>query len=148
MDIYPLNDLRKCIKLLRKIVDDIRYNEEWKNNKLAQTVLSNVRNTEVTLLDVADYFDEHPIKEVCVCAAVKTDAGEIYRGQRHGDCVMAMRGRGKKMGQRGEDQGFITSRNRFVDRIMGMRLQLAAGIKSANPGGYFQDNELFSEDLY
>jgi hypothetical protein len=47
----------------------------------------------------------------------------------------------------GDDQGFITSRNRYVGREEALRLQLAAGIKSACPSGY-RARDLFSEDLY
>jgi hypothetical protein len=50
------------------------------------------------------------------------------------------------MREAGMDQGFITSRNRYVDREEGLRLQLAAGIESVAPGGY--RGQLFSEDLY
>jgi hypothetical protein len=46
------------------------------------------------------------------------------------------------------EQGFVTSRNRYVDRTEAMRLQVAAGIPSAC-GGRMEDGQLlFSEDLY
>jgi hypothetical protein len=43
-------------------------------------------------------------------------------------------------------QGFVTSRNRFVTREEGMKLQITAGIPSV--GGGYRGNRLFSEDLY
>jgi hypothetical protein len=45
------------------------------------------------------------------------------------------------------DQGFITSRNRFVSRSEAMKLQLDAGIPSVVKGGY-RGTVLYSEDLY
>jgi hypothetical protein len=84
-------------------------------------------------------------KEICICAAVKTPSG-IYRGHRHGDCFALMQK--KKIERTPEDvQGFITSRNRFVDRNEGRTLQEAAGIPSIDPAGY-TFKTLFSEDLY
>ncbi len=83
--------------------------------------------------------------EIYICAAIKTPSG-IYRGHRHGDCFRVMQN--KQLPRTPEDiQGFVTSRNRFVDRNEGRRLQDAAGIASASPEGY-ESNTLFSEDLY
>ena len=45
------------------------------------------------------------------------------------------------------DEGFITSRNRYVTRAEGLKLQLEAGIKSVDPEGY-KVSQLYSEDLY
>lgn len=47
----------------------------------------------------------------------------------------------------GTTQGFVTSRNRYVDRKEAMRIQKEAGVESLDPGGYRGD-ELYSEDLY
>lgn len=86
-------------------------------------------------------------KEIVICAAVKTSEGKIFRGHRHGDCIRSIVDRGLKPGEKAEDQGFITSANRYVDRETGRKLQDAAGIKSADPEGY-RGTTLFSEDLY
>ena len=86
------------------------------------------------------------MKEIVICAAVKTNTGKIFRGHRHGDCFVAIFDRHLKSGDLAEDQGFITSKNRFVTRKEGLKLQLEAGITSNEPNGYV--NELFSEDLY
>lgn len=84
-------------------------------------------------------------KEICICAAIKTPSG-IYRGHRHGDCFLVMQR--KKIERSDSDvQGFMTSRNRFVDRREGRRLQNEAGIMSADTDGY-ETNTLLSEDLY
>lgn len=86
-------------------------------------------------------------KEICICAAVKTDQGEIYRGHRHGDCFFAITRRKKKIAKTPEAQGFITSKNRFVNRKEGAELQNKAGIKSVWTKGKIV-KMLFSEDLY
>lgn len=89
---------------------------------------------------------EHDL-EICICAAVKTTTGKIVRGERHGNCMNTIYSLGLKIGQEPSDQGFITSRNRFVTREKGRRLQDAAGIPSADPEGY-TGTTLYSEDLY
>ena len=95
------------------------------------------------------------MKEICICAAIKLSNGKIIRGHRHSDCFYTVRRMVKEkedtsidtaMGANG-DQGFMTSKNRFVSREEGRKLQDAAGIKSASPEGYVADT-LFSEDLY
>jgi hypothetical protein len=45
-----------------------------------------------------------------------------------------------------KNQGFITSKNRFVTREEGLKLQIEAGIESK--GGGYRADRLFSEDLY
>lgn len=85
-------------------------------------------------------------KEIVICAAVKTNTGKIFRGHRHNDCFDAIHSRRFRASSNIEDQGFITSRNRYVTRKEGLKIQLAAGIKSEDPEGY--KNELYSEDLY
>lgn len=85
--------------------------------------------------------------EICICAAVIADDGTIVRGHRHSTCVNSMRSMKKTAKHTPESQGFITSRNRFVSRKEGYFLQLKAGIKSVNKGGYW-GGELYSEDLY
>jgi hypothetical protein len=105
-------------------------------------------------------------RETVICAAIRLPDGRIFRGHRHGDCIRTAREavnwnggvdpwrEGDWIGRHEywhpsmcEDQGFITSRNRYVDRQEGMRLQLAAGIESVAKGGY-RGETLFSEDLY
>lgn len=88
--------------------------------------------------------------EICICAAIKCSDGTIVRGHRHGDAMWTAREMGKELWNEepfGKQQGFITSRNRYVGREEGRRLQDAAGIPSADPGGY-RGTTLFSEDLY
>lgn len=87
------------------------------------------------------------MKEIVICAAVRSTTGEIYRGHRHGDCFITIKREGKKPSRSPDAQGFITSMNRYVTREQGRKLQDAAGMLSADPEGY-RGKTLFSEDLY
>ena len=95
-------------------------------------------------------------KEIIICAAVRI--GErVWRGHRHGDALGVMRDElswtmNRKqliryLGKSDVEDGFITSKNRFVTREQARKLQDAAGIKSADKTGY-REGTLFSEDLY
>lgn len=83
--------------------------------------------------------------ETCICAAVQTLGGRVFRGHRHVHCFRAADDAGEDL--KNHIQGFITSQGRFVGREEGRALQEAIGWKSANPDGYRGDL-LFSEDLY
>lgn len=88
------------------------------------------------------------MKEICICAAVKSADGQIFRCHRHADGIAAIAARNLKLdADIFAREGFITSRNRFVSREEGMQLQLAADIPSAAPEGYLS-TDLYSEDLY
>lgn len=95
--------------------------------------------------------------EIVICAAVRADDGYIVRGHRHNDAIRTLRGIPRYADSKsphGEDQGFVTSRNRYVTRREGCEIQKAAGI----PSFYERDpqtahkaylyGELYSEDLY
>lgn len=84
-------------------------------------------------------------KEVCVCAAIKTEHW-LFLGWRHHNCH---RSRVEIQDLSKYTQGFYTSLGRFVDRTEAYHLQTSAGIPSADPSGYRTGlEELFSEDLY
>lgn len=83
--------------------------------------------------------------EIVICAAIKTKDGQIIRGHRHGDAIMTASR--MKISLEGHKQGFVTSRNRYVSRELGRKLQEKAGIPSADSEGY-RGATLFSEDLY
>lgn len=96
--------------------------------------------------------------EIVICAAVMTKNGMIFRGHRHNHCINVAHdyyvwNKGINPGEHNwkptfiSEQGFVTSRNRFVSREEGYRLQVAAGIESVAVGGY-RGKILFSEDLY
>lgn len=83
--------------------------------------------------------------EICIVAAIRTVEGIIVRGQRHSDCFEAATKINAIDTARIIDctQGFVTSRNRFVTRMEGRKLQDAAGLRVISAG-----NTLTSEDLY
>jgi hypothetical protein len=89
--------------------------------------------------------------EVVICAAVRDIDGLVVHCQRHhhGLAVVRVRraSRSQSVAELEVQQGFVTSRGRFVGRIEALQLQRAAGIKSAAPGGYRGD-DLYSEDMY
>jgi len=85
--------------------------------------------------------------EVCICAAIVSEDCRVFRGHRHDDAILTAGKAGAKPSSLAASQGFITSRNRFVDRYEGMRLQRAAGARSACYGE-LRGDMLFSEDLY
>lgn len=86
------------------------------------------------------------MKEICLCAAVKTASGKVYPGRRHSHCLVGIFYL-EKESREGHEQGFLTNHGRFVTREEGRKLQEEAGIPSADPEGY-RGNTLFSEDLY
>lgn len=86
-------------------------------------------------------------QEIVICSAVIAECGTIVRGHRHHDCFRSMEGMGLKNAHKPDTQGFITSKNRFVTRKEGRKLQDLAGIKSVDKDGY-RGNDLYSEDLY
>lgn len=91
------------------------------------------------------------MKEIIICAAIRMKDGYIIRGHRHADCFRAADRIKKYRDERpfSDDQGFITSQNRYVNRTEGAEIQKAAGIKSilCDVDAYFR-GELYSEDLY
>ena len=88
-------------------------------------------------------------REIVICSAVKVlKDGLIIKGHRHCDCYHNL---SQRNGQYPPhvlcQEGFITSYNRFVDRLEARQLQERAGIPSADKDGY-RGNILYSEDLY
>lgn len=75
------------------------------------------------------------------------DKGIVLCGWRHGNCLYQMVAiLGKADHEIGENvEGFLTSKNRFVDREEGAKIALACGqIEKLN----YSSNTLYSEDLY
>jgi hypothetical protein len=93
-------------------------------------------------------------EEACVCSAILYK-GKAWPGMRHGDCMEAMRRElgwtmtGKEMvgSNMFQEQGFLTSLNRYVGREEALAMHQALGIPSADPTGY-RNKIMFSEDLY
>ncbi len=90
--------------------------------------------------------------EIIICAAIRMNDGYIIRGHRHNDALRTAAGIPRYKGDShawGENQGFVTSKNRYVDRLEAARIQKAAGIKSKMPEGQeYLHGECYSEDLY
>jgi len=76
-------------------------------------------------------------------AAVKSADGWIFIGKHHADCFHKMHHIAVKSSQKSEDQGFITSLGRYVDRHEGARIAQAA--KQVEP---MKVEILFSENLW
>jgi len=111
---YPINHCLNC--------DNLFY---------VHNILVDNLQAEIAALKLRIEKLDEELKEICICAAIKTPSG-IYRGHRHGDCFLVMQR--KKILRSTEDiQGFITSRNRFVDRNEGRKLQDIARIESVSP---------------
>ena len=75
------------------------------------------------------------------------NSGIVFCGHRHPQCLYQMVVMtGKAQHEAGEEvQGFLTNKNRFVDRKEGAQIALACGqIEKLN----FSSTMLYSEDLY
>lgn len=79
--------------------------------------------------------------EVIICAAVCASDGKVVGGHRHNDAIRALQAMDgyEREQPRGNDQGFLTSNNRFVNRREAYRLHFP---DRAEP------DELRSDDLY
>lgn len=97
-------------------------------------------------------------KEQILCAAIwlkdveraahrpiNTPGGVVISGFRHGNCISAIVSlTGKRLHEHGEHiQGFLTNKNRFVDREEGGKIWIESGGKLN-----YSTEELYSEDLY
>ena len=92
------------------------------------------------------------MKEFCICAAIRMPDGEVVYGHRHNHCYDVVRARTPEVPREDiikAEQGFVTTKGRFVDREQGMKIQKRSGKPShySKDGGYHGD-ALFSEDLY
>ena len=76
------------------------------------------------------------------------DRGIVFNGHRHGQCIYTKYAiTGLRDAESGEnEQGFLTSKNRFVSREEG--LQIALQENQVIDLSQIRGNRLFSEDLY
>jgi hypothetical protein len=79
--------------------------------------------------------------EIVICAAVRASDGRIVRGRRHSDAICALQALDGYERERpeNEDQGFVTSTCRFVNRREAYRLHFPDRT---------EPDELRSDDLY
>ena len=105
---------------------------------------------EECLMEVNRAIDDSlRLSEEVICAAIQFKCGKLILGHRHGDCIMNAVKRNPPLEPKGAIQGFITSKNRFVDRKEGMTIQKATGKPSCyGKNGEYVGDILFSEDLY
>lgn len=91
--------------------------------------------------------------EFIICAAIKhEDSGKIFYGHRHSHCLDASNGELSWTLNRQEiykikrTQGFITNKNRFVDRHEALIIALANN--QVIDDKQIHGDELYSENLY
>lgn len=84
------------------------------------------------------------IKEIIKHAAVRSKCGNrIFLGKQHADCFYQADNIGVETSTYSADQGFVTSRGRYVNREEGARIAAAAGqIKNK------KQTVLCSEDIW
>ena len=75
-------------------------------------------------------------------AAVKSVCGWIFLGKQHGDCFATAHYIGIEMSQKACDQGFVTSKGRYVDRTLALKIAQRAKQTSNRVKG------LCSEDIW
>lgn len=133
---------------------------EYTSTQAALDILRWLAAEEGDAPEVAAIIEKTHDPEIVICSAIRLPNGKIFRGHRHGDCIQTA---SYFVDYRNKcedpdypepwncsmciDQGFITSKNRYVGREEGLQLQLKAGITSASEDGY-RKSQLFSEDLY
>ena len=109
-----------------------------------------IDNSVEYILCAAIWYKDIPLKrEISGVLPKNCDAGLVVLGHRHGQCMWTMSSlTGLRTCTFGEDcsgdhvQGFLTNKNRFVDRTEGGEIAFAAGQTSE------LKLTLFSEDLY
>lgn len=91
--------------------------------------------------------------EFIICSAIKhEDTGKIYYGHRHNHCLDASNGElswklnRQEISKIKRIQGFITNKNRFVDRKEALIIALANN--QVIDKDKIRGNDLYSEDLY
>lgn len=107
------------------------------------------------ILCAAIWYKDLPLKNAEILdrrgfRPVNTDRGVVISGWRHGNCiyqVVAITGLRSVPAEVGESvQGFLTNKNRFVDREEGYEIAEAAEqLNRRSRGG---SRILYSEDLY
>lgn len=132
--------------------------EGWLEGEIALTAFALAHpdcDVRAVLQGFADWILKAPTPawepplEFCICAAVKTTDGRIIRGHRHDGAMQTAWNMKLTLVPYTEDQqGFVTSKGRYVNREEAAALQRAAGIKTVDPTRIDFPDELLSEDLY
>jgi hypothetical protein len=129
----------------RLLCEMIKVEEERKAQQQASD------NSSERIICAAVWYKEIPIKKAIPSQSTNPrncPTGLVFSGHRHGQCIYTKCAvTGLRDSASGEnEQGFLTSKNRFVSReealIIALRENQVMDIKEV------RGNELFSEDLY
>lgn len=147
-------DTSPCTETCGKYFKSTQPTEGWKTefreyfDKTLKPKKPTMGNLDRELcVDFIDKLLSQVKAEVVICAAIKLKDGRVLRCHRHGDGMLNAHHNGWELAEGIEQQGFITSKGRYVSREEGRKLQDAAGVKSVDPEGY-RGTTIFSEDLY
>lgn len=108
-----------------------------------------MKDIKENIICAANWYKDFPLVDddmpVGFSRPINCDRGIVLSGHRHHNCMYQMVAiTGKYQHQIGEEiQGFLTNKNRFVDRIEGAEIF----IENGGVLGYSKDR-LYSEDLY
>lgn len=80
--------------------------------------------------------------EIIVHAAIRSNSGMIILGKSHANCFYTLRNIGDDYSKKADDQGFMTSKGRYVQRDEAAKIAFNAN-QIEKPTPY-----LFSEDLW
>jgi hypothetical protein len=86
------------------------------------------------------------MKECIKHAAVISESGMILLGKCHADCFYQGHNIGLKMSSKADDQGFVTSRGRYVGRELAAAIAKKAG--QFKKDGKKKPTVLISEDIW
>jgi hypothetical protein len=112
-----------------------------------------MKRTDEYILSAANWYKDLPLVKddfpKGFIRPLNCDRGMVFCGLRHHICLYIMVAMtGKMQHQAGEEiQGFITSKNRFVNRLEALEIARTAGQINENELGNPLIG-LFSEDLY
>lgn len=97
------------------------------------------KQISVCLLNWCPCHKEEDLEETIICSAVKMSDGYIFLGHRHFHCLHAARMTTRYADEPNphpDQQGFMTSRNRFVGRKEAQKIHKRTVGKSYDPTGY------------
>jgi len=111
-----------------------------------------MKNNQEYILCAAWWFKDIPVftKLEDNIRPFNCDRGIVFCGWRHPQCLYSMVSlTGLAQHETGENiEGFLTSKNRFVDRTEGAKIAFNADQIIDNPRHQFNPDRLYSEDLY
>jgi hypothetical protein len=86
------------------------------------------------------------VKEKIKHAAVKAENGMILLGRSHADCFYQAQNIGLNISKKSKDQGFVTSKGRYVTRFVAAKIARKA--KQLDPAELREVTHLLSEDIW